>query len=285
MRAVNQVTGHSESSSSGGIQSLRLRRAVEPGLLLILAISVAGTAAALSLDVVGSLGSVKGDEATYVMMALSAAHDGDMVYESTDLSRFYRLYEGGPEGLFLKRQAGPEAPGRLFLREGLASCRRCGAVRAAARAQRIAGAERVAVGRRGGGRLPLHRRALAGRRGVCVLSGVPLRVDYADLRRLAVTGDAQLRAGRVRVLLLAVQGGGAVGAYPRIAVAGRFAVGPDRSDAAGAGDFLQAAQLGPVRAAGRARLVAGTVRPRSAGGGSLRAGGRRGVRRQHAHDR
>ena len=108
MRAVDQVTGHSESSS-GGIRSWRLRRAVEPGLLLILAISVAGTAAALSLDVVGALGSVKGDEATYVMMALSAAHDGDLVYESTDLSRFYRLYEGGPEGLFLKREAGPGA--------------------------------------------------------------------------------------------------------------------------------------------------------------------------------
>ena len=109
----SQVTGHSESSS-GGIRSRRLRRAVEPGLLLILAISVAGTAAALSLDVVGALGSVKGDEATYVMMALSAAHDGDMVYESTDLSRFYRLYQGGPEGLFLKREAGPGAPGQLF---------------------------------------------------------------------------------------------------------------------------------------------------------------------------
>ena len=109
----SQVTGHSESSL-GGIRSWRLPRAVEPGLLLIFAIAVAGTAAALSLDVVGALGSVKGDEATYVMMALSAAHDGDMVYESTDLSRFYRLYQGGPEGLFLKREARPGAPGQLF---------------------------------------------------------------------------------------------------------------------------------------------------------------------------
>ena len=76
------MTGHSESWSSRGIEFLRLRRAVEPGLLLILALSVAGTAAALSLDVARSLGGVKGDEATYVMMALSIARDGDLVYES-----------------------------------------------------------------------------------------------------------------------------------------------------------------------------------------------------------
>ena len=108
------MTGHSESWSSRGIEFLRLRRAVEPGLLLILALSVAGTAAALSLDVARSLGGVKGDEATYVMMALSIARDGDLVYESADLKRFYGLYENGPEGLFLKRQSGPQEPGQLF---------------------------------------------------------------------------------------------------------------------------------------------------------------------------
>ena len=105
---------HSESWSLRALESLRLRRAVEPGLLLILALSVAGTAAALSLDVAGSLGGVKGDEATYVMMALSVAQDGDLVYESADLDRFYGLYEDGPEGLFLKREAGSQAPGQLF---------------------------------------------------------------------------------------------------------------------------------------------------------------------------
>ena len=108
------MTAHSASSTPGGVRPFRLRRTVEPGLLLILAIAAAGTAAALSLDVVESLGGVKGDEATYVMMALSAAHDGDMVYESVDLERFYRLYESGPEGLFLKRRGGAEAPGDLY---------------------------------------------------------------------------------------------------------------------------------------------------------------------------
>src|SRR3972149_5940642 len=46
---------------------------------------------------------VKGDEATYVAMALSAAYDGDLAYERRDLERFYQIYRGGPEGIFLKR--------------------------------------------------------------------------------------------------------------------------------------------------------------------------------------
>ena len=35
--------------------------------------------------------------------ALSAAHDGDLAFEARDLERFYRLYNTGPEGIFLKR--------------------------------------------------------------------------------------------------------------------------------------------------------------------------------------
>ena len=79
---------------------------INPGLLAALLIAVVGVAAALPLDVVESTGGVKGDEATYVMMALSVAHDGDLQYEQSDLHRFYRIYGGGPEGIFLKRAGG-----------------------------------------------------------------------------------------------------------------------------------------------------------------------------------
>jgi hypothetical protein len=60
-------------------------------------------AAALSIDIVRTADGVKGDEATYVSMALSAAYDGDLAYEQRDLQRFFRIYNDGPEGLFLKR--------------------------------------------------------------------------------------------------------------------------------------------------------------------------------------
>ncbi len=74
----------------------------------------AGVAAALSIDVVDSTGGVKGDEATYVAMALSIAHDGDLEYDRRDLSRFYRYYGTGPEGIFLKRRAGSNGRERLY---------------------------------------------------------------------------------------------------------------------------------------------------------------------------
>jgi hypothetical protein len=60
-------------------------------------------AAAISVDVVRTGFGIKGDEATYVAMALSLAYDGDLSYERRDLERFWRLYRGGPEGIFLKR--------------------------------------------------------------------------------------------------------------------------------------------------------------------------------------
>ena len=62
-----------------------------------------GLAAALSVDVVKTGQGVKGDEATYVAMALSVAYDGDLVYERRDLDRFFGLYRWGPDGIFLKR--------------------------------------------------------------------------------------------------------------------------------------------------------------------------------------
>ena len=52
---------------------------------------------------VGRAFGIKGDEATYVAMALSLAYDGDLTYRAEDLHRFERLYGAGPEGVFLKQ--------------------------------------------------------------------------------------------------------------------------------------------------------------------------------------
>ncbi len=82
---------------------MRWRSDVDPGYLVATIILIVGAAAALSVDVVRSGFGVKGDEATYVAMALSAAYDGDLAYERRDLERFYQIYRGGPEGIFLKR--------------------------------------------------------------------------------------------------------------------------------------------------------------------------------------
>ena len=60
-------------------------------------------ALAMSVDVVQTGYGVKGDEATYVAAALSAAYDGDLSFERRDLERFWGLYRTGPEGIFLKR--------------------------------------------------------------------------------------------------------------------------------------------------------------------------------------
>jgi len=55
------------------------------------------------IDVPRLAGKVKGDEATYVAMTLSLAHDGDLRYEPKDLARFQQVYRQGPSGVFLKR--------------------------------------------------------------------------------------------------------------------------------------------------------------------------------------
>lgn len=78
--------------------------AATPGIVaVVLFVAVAG-GAALSLDVPRDLHGIKSDEATYVGMALSLAHDGDLRFDRRDLERFWRLYQTGPEGLFLKRR-------------------------------------------------------------------------------------------------------------------------------------------------------------------------------------
>ncbi len=92
--------------SSGSIPppaaAARPRLTAGPATWAALAILLAGAAAALSIDVVESGFSIKGDEATYVSMALSVAHDGDLAFERRDLERFWSIYGRGPEGIFLK---------------------------------------------------------------------------------------------------------------------------------------------------------------------------------------
>lgn len=81
-----------------GVSSSHLGAILTGALLL-----VATLAAAISVDVVRATYDIKGDEATYVAMTLSAAYDGDLVYQRRDLERFWGIYKQGPEGIFLKR--------------------------------------------------------------------------------------------------------------------------------------------------------------------------------------
>ncbi len=78
-----------------------LRR--DPGLAAALVVLIVGSVVALSVDVPRTLRGIKGDEATYVAMALSLAHDGNLVYESEDEERFFSVYNGGPQGIYLKK--------------------------------------------------------------------------------------------------------------------------------------------------------------------------------------
>ena len=71
--------------------------------IVIALVVIAATFAGRWIDVPRDAGLIKGDEATYVAMALSLAHDGDLKYEPRDLTRFQSLYPRGPEGIFLKR--------------------------------------------------------------------------------------------------------------------------------------------------------------------------------------
>ena len=81
-------------------------RRSDAGRLAAILLLFAGACGALSIDIVRTGFGLKGDEATYVAMALSAAHDGDLIYEAEDITRFYQVYEEGPQGIFLKTGAG-----------------------------------------------------------------------------------------------------------------------------------------------------------------------------------
>ena len=81
------------------------RRSPDSGVTVATLVFIVGSIAALSVDVPRTGFGIKGDEATYVAMALSLAHDGDLAWEAHDHERFYQIYGMGPEGIFLKRGA------------------------------------------------------------------------------------------------------------------------------------------------------------------------------------
>lgn len=79
---------------------------VRTRLALVLVV-VLTTVAGRWIDVRDLPGRIKGDEATYVAMALSLADDGDLYYERNDYTRFVQVYGQGPSGIFLKRRYEP----------------------------------------------------------------------------------------------------------------------------------------------------------------------------------
>ena len=81
-------------------------RRADVGVVVTAVMLVVGCGAAFSTDVVRIGYGLKGDEATYVAMALSVAYDGDLAYEARDIERFYQIYHGGPQGIFLKQGGG-----------------------------------------------------------------------------------------------------------------------------------------------------------------------------------
>jgi hypothetical protein len=96
MSSVPAMT-HESAVAFGGVSSHRAA-ALTGAILLIVTL-----AAAISIDVPRAGYKLKGDEATYVAMALSMAYDRDLAYERRDLDRFWGIYQQGPEGIFLKR--------------------------------------------------------------------------------------------------------------------------------------------------------------------------------------
>ena len=77
-----------------GPNAARLR--VAGPLVALLALVVALAAAALSVDVVRTGYGIKGDEATYVSMAMSAAYDGDLGPRETTSSDSAECTSPGP---------------------------------------------------------------------------------------------------------------------------------------------------------------------------------------------
>jgi len=73
-------------------------------IVVFVILSLLSLLAAAAVDM-RTTGGLKGDEATYVGMAASLGHDGDLVFTATDYQRFRSWYSQGPEGIFLKRDA------------------------------------------------------------------------------------------------------------------------------------------------------------------------------------
>ncbi len=79
---------------------VRNRRLVPISLVIVLAGLCVWAA---KVNVARLSGPIKGDEATYIAMALSVAKDGDLKYKPEDYRRFVQVYGYGPNGVFLKQ--------------------------------------------------------------------------------------------------------------------------------------------------------------------------------------
>ena len=74
-----------------------------PGLALAAIFLCIYGALALTVNLPKATYGFKSDEATYYMMGLSLARDGDLTYERKDLVRVWQEFPSGPQGAFLKR--------------------------------------------------------------------------------------------------------------------------------------------------------------------------------------
>ena len=81
-------------TAMGGDGAGKRSRRADTGVVATVVLLVVGCYAALSVDVVRTGYGLKGDEATYVAMAFSMAHDGDLVYEARDIEREIGNREG-----------------------------------------------------------------------------------------------------------------------------------------------------------------------------------------------
>jgi hypothetical protein len=85
-------------------QAASTRRPAHPGILAVLVVATGlSTWASFSVELPAAQGAIKGDESTYIAMALSLAGDGDLAFDRGDLTRFRAATTRGPEGIFLKR--------------------------------------------------------------------------------------------------------------------------------------------------------------------------------------
>ncbi len=76
---------------------------LKPGLVLVTAFLCVYGTLALVVNLPKATYGFKSDEATYYMMGLSLAYDGDLAYRKEDLTRVWREFPSGPTGVFLKR--------------------------------------------------------------------------------------------------------------------------------------------------------------------------------------
>ncbi len=78
-------------------------RAADPGLLVAAGVGLLLLGFSLSVDFPRVAYGFQSDESTYYSLAHSLAEDGDFAFERRDLTRVWKEFRTGPEGIFLKR--------------------------------------------------------------------------------------------------------------------------------------------------------------------------------------